>query len=653
MLSNITIRTKLILSFIVVLLVPSVTIGLTSFSNSKNKVEEQISLSAKESVALLNATIDQFIEPQINNADYLSDSITMSEYQDATNFRSNTLTAFLGKHPEISTIYIGTADGTFINAPDKEMPAGYDPRQRPWYKSAMNKKGEVILTSPYVSATTGDFVVAIAATVKDGSAVISWELKLDTIEKITKAVTIGKQGYTFILDQDKKIVAHPNVKSNEEQTADWAVDMFSSTAGSFDYTSDKEDKKMFYETNTLTGWKIGGTMNQHEVDTEAQPILIGTVTVLAIATVFGAILAYFIIRSIARPLRRLVAVSEKIGAGDLTHKVELQTNDELGKLGASFDKMVESLRSILSSLSTSIEQVASSSEQLKASADQTTSATEHVASAIQEIASGSETSSELLEKNSTSIDEILKGVLRIAESSTMVSELSRETAADAEDGGESVDNNLVQMESIHTSVGESNKVIQSLAERSQEIGKIIDVINGISEQTNLLALNAAIEAARAGEHGKGFAVVADEVRKLAEQSQSSTKLISELIGTIQRDTQHSVKIMEEVTVNAEQGVKVSVETSQKFAKIIESTKAIAPQLEEISATVQQISASVEEVAASSTHITQTAKVNSSNSEEVAASTEEQLASMEEINSSAQSLAYMADELKDLVSKFKI
>jgi len=208
------------------------------------------------------------------------------------------------------------------------------------------------------------------------------------------------------------------------------------------------------------------------------------------------------------------------------------------------------------------------------------------------------------------------------------------------------------MQFINKSVQQSNEVIHALSNRSKEIGKIIEVIHSISNQTNLLALNAAIEAARAGEHGKGFSVVANEVRKLAEQSRESAKLISPLITEIQKDTEHSVQIMSEVLINAEDGLSISEATSNKFAQIISSTKEIGPQIEEVSATVQQMSAGLQEVTSQSGDIVSTASLNAGSAEEVAATSQEQLASMDEIAHSANYLTLLAEELMISVNMFK-
>ncbi|WP_409304168.1 methyl-accepting chemotaxis protein [Peribacillus sp. SCS-155] len=371
-------------------------------------------------------------------------------------------------------------------------------------------------------------------------------------------------------------------------------------------------------------------------------------TVLAIGS--GIIISLLI----SRPITALAKITEQVASGNLNvRKLKLKSKDEIYNLNESFEKMTVNLRDMISGIASNSDQVAASAEQLTASAEQSSKASETVASAIQEIAGGTDITTVKLQSNSSSLNEVLEGVLRISESSTNVTELSRNTTVQAEEGGKYVEDNLAQMRFIHESVSRSNDVIGSLAKRSKEIGEILDVINGIAEQTNLLALNAAIEAARAGEHGKGFAVVADEVRKLAEQSQSSTKNIAHLINMIQKDTEESVIIMNEVVKNAEAGVKVSEQTSEKFSLILDSTRGITPQIEEVTATVQQISASIEEVSSAAYEISSLAKANAASTEEVAASTEEQLASMEEIDSSAQALAMMAEELKVLVNRFKL
>lgn len=649
-----SLKLKLYVTFAIMLIIPTFIVSTFSYMSAEDELANEMLEGAKDSVALLNSNIENTIAPKVFDVEYFSNEVTSALYGDGSETSEIVvkLKQYIGLHPEVQTIYIGTKDGRMITYPEVELPADFDPRERSWYTDAEAEAEETIITSPYVDAGSGDMVVSITRTMNDGSGVFGVDLNIKSLHKIVSEVVIGKEGYALLLDTSKNYIVSPNAEVGTPAKESFYDNLYKNESGNFMYNLKGEDKEMAFTTNELTGWKIAGTFYKKEIADTASPIWKTSLVVIAISVLIGAGIVILIVHSITTRLKDLQNKANKIAEGDLTEEIDIKSSDEIGDLTSSFSHMQINLRNLLKTIEDNSVQLASSSDELTASAEQTSQATEQVATAIVEVASGAEKQTHGIDQTVTALNEISQGSVLIAKSSVAVTDLTKMTTDKAEEGGHSVSKTVDQMESIHDSVQESNEIIKLLSQRSREIGTILEVITGISDQTNLLALNAAIEAARAGEAGKGFAVVADEVRKLAEQSQASAKQIAELIQSIQRDTDHTVQKMSKVTEDVQDGLEVSKEAILKFNEILSSMRDITPQMESISSTAQEMSASLQEVDATANEIADFAKSNAATSEEVAASTEEQLASMEEISLSARSLAEMADDLQNLIKKYQ-
>ncbi|PAD69010.1 methyl-accepting chemotaxis protein [Bacillus sp. 7586-K] len=406
--------------------------------------------------------------------------------------------------------------------------------------------------------------------------------------------------------------------------------------------------KELQKTNITNAESIN-TLN-HESEKE---IVIFVTVIILVALILLVILSVVIARMIVRPIKEVKGLLTEAENGDFTVKGSYQSKDEIGELTTSFNNMTNTLQSVFTTVQDSSQQVASASEQLSASAEQNSKASEHITLTVQELASGSDKQVDKVEDSSKVITEITNHTKTIADHTEKITKDVLHASEMSLEGNQAIKKVNEQMNSIYENVNSLSEAIKGLNDRSNEIGQITNVITGISAQTNLLALNAAIEAARAGEHGKGFAVVADEVRKLAEESTSSTEKIAQLIQLIQSDTDKTIQTMKKAAEEVYSGLNVVHVAGDSFQKIELAVNGVVSQIEDISESLKKLANGTDIVNESIQNVSDVAKESAMITQNISAATEEQLASMEEISSSSQSLARLADDLQIVIKQFKI
>jgi methyl-accepting chemotaxis protein len=379
---------------------------------------------------------------------------------------------------------------------------------------------------------------------------------------------------------------------------------------------------------------------------------------LSILILIGSLLVfstmgYLITRLVTKPIRVMQNLMEKAETGDLTVRGAYVSKDEVGSLTKSFNVMLEGLGNLMKRINESSLSLSAMSEQLSASAEQAGQAATQITEAIQEVSTGSDKQLDNVQSTGKTIERMSLGIRQISDHSEQVSEKANLASESAIDGKKAIEQSVSQMNNIQSSVGHASRSITELGEQAQHIGNIVAAIQGIANQTNLLALNAAIEAARVGEQGKGFTVVATEIRKLAEQSSQSAKQIAEYIQSVQAKINTAVFDMEVGAREVADGTAVMNHVSQSFDQIHRTVNEVTYQIRNISDLSKQIVSGTHEVVKSFGVVSEVASSSAAETQTVSAATEEQLASMEEIAASANALSKTAEELQGDISFFKV
>lgn len=388
--------------------------------------------------------------------------------------------------------------------------------------------------------------------------------------------------------------------------------------------------------------------NKQKIQT-ASFILIG---VIILGLALFILLGFLITNAIVKPIKTVQNLMAKAESGELVTG-NYESKDELGQLATSYNGMIAGIKNMILKARETSEIVVSSSEQLSASAKQSTMAAEHISSTIQELSAGSTSQLQSVEETAEIINKMVEYTEQIAKNINNITNNANSTASISVHGKESLDKVKLQMNSINHNVVGLENTIKNLGEHLDKIGAINEAITTIAEQTNLLSLNAAIEAARAGEHGKGFAVVAGEVRQLAEQSADSAKQITELIQTIQSETNKTLDSMNSAKQEVEAGTSVVHDAGESFTNIETSIHQVVDQINEVNGPINELASGTQQIKKSMDSVENVAEEAASNTQNVSAATEEQLASMEEIESSSENLAKVSEELLEVIDKFKI
>lgn len=394
------------------------------------------------------------------------------------------------------------------------------------------------------------------------------------------------------------------------------------------------------------------TALEMDIDTLKSVAVFGAI-VMALCAVPGSLAWRAVFkRRVLEPLRDLGVVLVEAGQGDLTVRATAPHDDEIGLLVNESNGLISSLSGIALQLRTSAESVTNMATQLSASSQEISASSMEISTSVQQVAHGAELQSRKVEETSSAIESISDAVTQIADRAMQASRMSDAAAQYALHGEQSNDQAMSKINEALDAIMTLSASVEKLGKRSNEIGHIVDVITTIADQTNLLSLNAAIEAARAGESGRGFSVVAEEVRKLAEGSGKAAEQIGELIKEVQLETSTALKYMQIGTTEVRLGAEVVGHSGEALRQITDAVTKTAELAQDIADTTARQAKRASEIDRAMHDIAAVVEENAASAQETAAATEQQTACMEEISSSAQDLADTAQRLEKSAMQFK-
>ncbi|WP_068784660.1 methyl-accepting chemotaxis protein [Paenibacillus phocaensis] len=661
---------RLFLIFFVAIMFFVLAIGIMSSQMAKATIQDNAEQANLQTIVQTSQKLDivmqkyeenlqqMFLDDEMQNAIMDASLSNISDYDKftATNKMRTRLNTLTFSTKGVSAVYMLSADKIVddVTSGSADVLFLSTVRDEAWFKDLAATTKTIWLQVPSEGKSTEVFRLARSVQSVNSMKrfVLIADINLDILNGYLREVNLGNNSKLQMLTQDNVVVGS-SIDGDQGKPSEFDLGQSKEASGSL-RTKDADGSSVLASYNTqASGWKLIGTVDAAELTKSADRILMFTIFSLVVVAIIAILIGVWMVRMIAHPLGKLRNLMEEGSKGNLNVRMNTKAQDEIGQLTVSFNVMMENITALVKQTNNSAQDVLDTATELSQASNKTALSAKEIAVATEEIANGATSLANEAERGNELTENISRQMERVIQTNKEMETSARQVEKSSQQGTEYL-NGL--MEKTNVTVEMINALtakVDSLKASTGSVLKVLDVMQNITQQTNILSLNATIEAARAGAAGRGFMVVADEIRQLADQSRQSITMVGEITDTIQKEMNETVKTLSEASPIFQEQIASVQETNQIFVSVQQQMEGFVRHLDSVTASIDQLNESQSVLSEAMSNVSAVAQQSSATSEEVASLSSEQQTVGDQLVQLSNKLENVSTGLKESLSKFTV